>query len=60
MADKVLLTIKETAKATGISVATLYRMMDRRELTYCKFGKCRRIPISALLELVERFKVPAL
>jgi excisionase family DNA binding protein len=47
-------TIKDAAAFLRISVASLYKMMDRGELPYVKIGRSRRIPRRALVELAAR------
>jgi len=43
--------IKDAATFLRISVASLYKMMDRGELPFVKIGRSRRIPRRALVEL---------
>src|SRR5262245_42160855 len=43
-------TVLESARFLRVSRAKLYQLMEARELAYAKFGKSRRIPVSALLE----------
>jgi len=47
-------TVGEAAKFLSLSRAKIYLMMDAGELRFAKFGKSRRIPRRALLELAER------
>lgn len=47
-------TVSEAAKFLSLSRAKIYLMMDAGELRFAKFGKSRRIPRRALLELAER------
>jgi len=47
-------TIKDAATFLRISVASLYKMMDRGELPFVKIGRSRRIPRRALVELAAR------
>jgi excisionase family DNA binding protein len=54
-----LLRITETEKLTGMSRATLYRMMESGELPYVQLGKKRRIPRRALAELLAKHLVVA-
>lgn len=50
-----LLRISEACKFLGISVATIYRLMERGELTYTRVGYGRRIPKNAIEQyLVHR------
>ena len=45
---RLLLTPAETAKALGISRATLYPMLMRKEIPSVRVGGLRRVPIEAL------------
>lgn len=49
-----LLTVAESAKLLGLSRSKVYALMDVGELEYAKFGRCRRIPKSALTALIDR------
>jgi excisionase family DNA binding protein len=51
--DDGLITVPEASKFLGISKSKLYEMMDAGELRYAKFGKARRIPKRALIELAQ-------
>ena len=42
------------ARFLGVSRSKVYAMMDAGELTYAKFGRSRRVPRRALLELAEK------
>lgn len=42
------LTVDETAKRLGISVATVHRMLKRSQLPSVKVGKARRFPAEML------------
>jgi excisionase family DNA binding protein len=43
--------VGEVARFLKLSVSTVYGFMDRGELPYVKFGKARRIPHRAVVEL---------
>ena len=45
---------EEFAVTAGISRPTVWRMMQRGELRYAKFGRARRIPRSELERLTTR------
>jgi excisionase family DNA binding protein len=45
-----LLTPKEAALFLGISVAGLYKFMQKGDLIYTKLGRSRRIPKRAVVE----------
>jgi excisionase family DNA binding protein len=49
-----LLNVKQAAVFLEISVAGLYALMSRGELSYVKIGRSRRIPRRALIELAAR------
>jgi excisionase family DNA binding protein len=49
-----LLTVREGAAFLGVSVASLYKVMERGDLAYVKLGRSRRIPRRALVELAAR------
>lgn len=42
------LTVREFAQRAGISVRTVYRLVERDELRHVKFGRAIRIPVTAL------------
>ncbi len=47
-----MLTVPEVAQALRVSVRTVYNVLDAGGLREVRFGKTRRIPESALAELV--------
>ena len=47
-----LVSVREAARLTGLSVSYLYQRMDRGELAYAKFGRARRIPRNSLEQLM--------
>ncbi len=52
------LTVSETADRLGISVATVYRLIDRCELPSVKIGKARRIPVQILDSFLAKKTLP--
>lgn len=50
---RLLLTPEEAAQALGISRATLYPMLMRKQIPSIRIGGSRRIPIAALQQFVE-------
>ncbi len=52
MADG-FIDVVEAGKFLGLSRATIYQLMDKGELPYCKFRKSRRIPRRALVEYAQ-------
>jgi excisionase family DNA binding protein len=57
ISDDGFVTVIEAADFLKVSRAKVYAMMDGQELVYAKFGKSRRIPRRALLELAEKSMV---
>lgn len=54
-----LLTIADAAARTGLSVATIRRMLTVGMLDYCRFGRSVRIPTSEVERLIASARVPA-
>jgi excisionase family DNA binding protein len=54
-----LASVKEAEQYLSLSRATLYGLMDKGELRYVKIGKSRRIPWSAIEDLVQKNTVGA-
>jgi len=52
--EKMLLTPADAAVALSVSRTTVYELMNRGQLRSIKLGTCRRIPVEAVRELVER------
>jgi excisionase family DNA binding protein len=52
--DAGLVTIAEASKFLGLCRASLYVLMERGELAYCKIGGARRIPRKSLIDLAEK------
>jgi excisionase family DNA binding protein len=46
--EPLYLRVSEAAQLLSISRSALYLLMDRGELPYSKFGRCRRVPKLAL------------
>jgi excisionase family DNA binding protein len=49
-----LVSIPEACRFLSLSRASLYALMGRRALPFCKIGGSRRIPRKALVELAEQ------
>ena len=49
--------VKEAAVFLGVSVAYMYRLMERGELPFVKLGRSRRIPHRVVVELAARHLV---
>ena len=43
--------IQEAAQFLGLSRASIYQLVDRGELSSVKFGRARRVPRRAVIEL---------
>ena len=52
-AGRLLLTIPQAEQATGLSRATLYRVLGTGALESVKIGRCRRIRLDALRAWIE-------
>ena len=52
--DGGFVNVPYAASFLGVSRSKLYGMMDDGELTYAKFGRSRRVPRRALLELAQK------
>ena len=46
--------IPEVARFLALSRASVYQLMDRGELAWVKFGRARRVPRRAVVELAAR------
>jgi excisionase family DNA binding protein len=53
-----LVSVTEACRFLDLSRATLYVLMDRGRLPYCKIGGARRIPRRALIELADGSLIP--
>ena len=54
-----LLTVKQTADALGLKVATIRAWVLRRKLPRVNCGRAVRIPAEAIAEFIERNTIPA-
>lgn len=54
-----LLTVKQTADALGLKVATIRAWLLRRKLPRVNCGRAVRIPADAVAQFIERNTVPA-
>jgi excisionase family DNA binding protein len=52
--ERLALTVEEAAQALGVSRSTMYGFVSSGEIRSIKLGKCRRIPVDALAELIQR------
>jgi len=57
--DKLLLTPREAAEVLGIGRSKLYELLQAGQIPSVRIGKCRRIPATALRELVEKLSCDA-
>ena len=53
-ADEVYLTVDEVAKQLKISRWKVYELIRTRELASFHVGRCRRVPASAVADMVDR------
>lgn len=49
-----LLKVAEAAKLLSLSRSTLYQLMESGQLVYVRIGRARRIPRSALAEIMKK------
>jgi excisionase family DNA binding protein len=52
--DEGFVDVRFAARFLGVSRSKVYGMMDNGELMYAKFGRSRRVPRRALLEVAEK------
>jgi excisionase family DNA binding protein len=52
-----LLTPDEAAQALGISRSLLYELLRSGRLESVRIGSCRRVPLSALSDFVDRLRL---
>src|SRR5262249_9185610 len=57
LCDDGLVTVPEAADFLRVSRSSVYAMMEQGKLPFAKFGKSRRIPRQALMELVQQSMV---
>jgi len=53
-----LLTVKQTADALGMKVATIRLWIAQRRLPRVSCGRAVRVPASAVVEFIERNTIP--
>ena len=51
-----LLTPVEAAKRLSLAQSTLYQLLTRGEIESVKIGRCRRIPMDALTDDIDRLR----
>jgi len=54
--DKLLLTPEEAADILSLGRTKVFQLIGDGTLRSVRIGKCRRVPASALVELVERLE----
>jgi excisionase family DNA binding protein len=52
--DKLLLTPEEAAEVLSLGRTKVYQLIGEGTLRSVRIGKCRRVPASALADLVEQ------
>jgi excisionase family DNA binding protein len=57
--EKLLLTPREAADVLGIGRTKFYELLQAGQIPSVRIGKCRRIPATALRELVGRLSCDA-
>ena len=57
--EKLLLTPREAADVLGIGRSKLYELLQAGQIPSVRIGKCRRIPATALRQLVEKLSSDA-
>lgn len=55
--NKLLLTPESAAEVLSVGRTKVYQLLASGELRSVRIGKCRRVPMSAVVELVERLGV---
>lgn len=53
-ADRLALSVNETASALGLSRPSVYAMMATGQLRYVRVGKTRRVPMTELERLLSQ------
>lgn len=54
--EKLLLTPEEAAEVVGISRTKLYELLAGGLIESVHIGRCRRVPVAAVAEYVERLR----
>ncbi len=54
--EKLLVTPEEAAEVLGLGRSTVYELMRLRRLESVRIGACRRIPVGAIQDFVERLR----
>lgn len=57
--DEVYLTVEEVARQLKISRWKVYELIRTRELASFHVGRCRRVPASAVADMVDRLMTDA-
>lgn len=57
--DEVYLTVDEVARQLKISRWKVYELIRTRELASFHVGRCRRVPASAVADMVDRLMTDA-
>ena len=56
--ERLLFTMEEAAEVLSVSRSTVYDLVRMRLLDTVLIGRSRRVPASALKELVDRLRTP--
>ena len=54
ISERRALSVMETARAVGLSRATIYRLIDQNQLATVKIGSRRLVLVSAIDNLLEK------
>lgn len=52
----VLVTVKEAGRLLGVGRTTAYELIANGDLEVVHIGRCARVPVSSVLELVETLR----
>jgi excisionase family DNA binding protein len=54
--EKLLLTVEEAAEALSIGRSKLYELVASGSLRSVRIDKCRRVPLSAVVEFIDQLE----
>lgn len=60
MSEKLLLTVEEVGRLTGLGRTLLYEKLKSGELRSVTIGRCRRVPRAAVQEFIARLEAEQL
>lgn len=53
MPDKITVSVQDACHMTGLSISTIYRMFDKKELTRIRFGTKVLIRVDEIHDLIN-------